>query len=314
MNSQTSKSSPNDVSIEEYFAQNTRSSLIVSGFMREYQIKIGYSLDESLLISLNYYVIIFYRALYKIYGIGRQESGEFGFGKHISQKDGFIRLKQFEKYLISSPYNIFRGKERLQIMSDDRKLYSAGFNERGECGVNSTRYKITNLTLCSFENINNIYINLVSEGVWSNHTICRLSNDEFYAYGINHHGEFGDNLQSYKFENIPITLPYLTIFFKSINIIKITTGFEHTLFLTSNGILYSCGNNDIGQCGIKQESNNYCHRYKQQISPEMIILSNKCEEYVFDMSCGEDFNLVLTKQNEIYVFGNNINGQLGMGI
>ena len=331
-------------------SENTRSLIIVIGYLREYRKAIGYSDNVTLPQLLHYHILIFYITTYKIYGIGRQESGEFGYGKHTTNKDAYIRLDRYEKHLVASSLNIHRGKERLSILSDNRKLYEAGFNERGECGVDSWRYKITNLSLCPLKR--DTFINLVSDGAWNNHTILRVNDGSFYGFGINHHGEFGDDYKSYDMENKPRKLSKLTTFFKNTCILKIATGMEHTLFLTLEGYVYSVGNNEWGQLGIEQDAENTSTRYKYKLTPQRVILAmpkkkrrrstlnvnlnfdeGKEEEeekeieteikeddgivngeLVADICCGEDYNLCLTQQNELFVFGNNINGQLGMGL
>ena len=331
----------NDIDFKIRFikeSQDSRSLILIIGYLREYRNSIGYS-DKFINLPdlLHYHILIFYITTYKIYGIGRQESGEFGYGKHTTNKDYFIRLEKYEKLLMGSPFNIYRGKERLSILSNNaRKLYSAGFNERGECGVDSWRYKITNLSECPLNK--GIFVNLVSDSSWNNHTILRVNDGSFYGFGINHHGEFGDDYKSYDMENKPRKLEKLTGFFENTVIIKIATGMEHTLFLTVQGQIYSCGNNDCGQLGIDQDPENTCTRYKYMTIPQRVILSlpkkkkrrsmieHKEEqknsgsdtmtedgELVKDICCGEDYNLCLTQKNEIFVFGNNINGQLGMG-
>ena len=82
-------------------SENSRSLIIVIGYLRKYRNAIGYFDNITLPQLLPYNILIFYITTYRIYGIGRQESGEFGYGKHTTTK-AYIRLDRYEKHLVGS--------------------------------------------------------------------------------------------------------------------------------------------------------------------------------------------------------------------
>ncbi|XP_012229617.2 secretion-regulating guanine nucleotide exchange factor-like isoform X1 [Linepithema humile] len=85
---------------------------------------------------------------------------------------------------------------------------------------------------------------------------------------------------------------------------KIVGGAGHTLILDSDGRVYSCGLNDKGQTGhnnIKQRN--------------ILTFQRICaleHQVVTDVCCGWDSSAALTKDGELYVWGSNRYGQLGL--
>lgn len=67
---------------------------------------------------------------------------------------------------------------------------------------------------------------------------------------------------------------------------------SRTFILTRNGDIYVCGQ----------------YQYIDYLSPQKLLLSN-----IISISYGYNHYVSITKHNEIYVWGNNIYGQLGLG-
>merc|ERR1712100_843974 len=76
-----------------------------------------------------------------------------------------------------------------------------------------------------------------------NHTFCKTFNNEIYCWGCNFEGKLGlDNRDN---QYTPILCSSLS----NEDIIDIKCGHNHTLVLTSNGDVLSCGSNVAGQIG-----------------------------------------------------------------
>ena len=73
-----------------------------------------------------------------------------------------------------------------------------------------------------------------------NHVFCKTYNNEIYEWGFNEEGQLG--VSSLVNHSIPI--PFLNLLHK--DVIDIKCGYEHTLVLTKNGDVYSCGYNYYG--------------------------------------------------------------------
>jgi len=86
------------------------------------------------------------------------------------------------------------------------------------------------------------------------------------------------------------------------NIIKISVGYKHTLYLTSYGAVYSCGANHDGECG-------HDAHIKDTNTPSMIEYFEENKIKIVDIKAGCYHNLVLDDEGKIYSFGYNAYGQ-----
>jgi len=101
----------------------------------------------------------------------------------------------------------------------------------------------------------------------------------------------------------------------SIDIDKISAGKFHSLFLDSTGRrLYSCGSNAYGQLG-----NQTCFD-KHSSTPKEVYLEFDTSEgkpvanpVISEIACGEYHNFVLTADGDVYAWGRNMSGELGIG-
>ena len=90
------------------------------------------------------------------------------------------------------------------------------------------------------------------------------------------------------------------------NIIKIAAGDSHSLFLGPDGVVYSCGNNVDGQCGLRKTIER-----KKIPTPIKYFIRNGIK--IVDISAGSYHSLVLDNKGRIYSFGYNKVGQCSDG-
>lgn len=128
------------------------------------------------------------------------------------------------------------------------------------------------------------------------HLLALTNDGKVYVFGINGAGQLGlghnDNIET-------PTLLELD------NISEVSAGREHSLLLDINGQVYSFGDNSYGQLGLGDNFN----RNKPIVLP-IVYFNNK---QPIRVSAGGHHSLLLTKDGEIYSFGNNTSGQLGLG-
>ena len=129
-----------------------------------------------------------------------------------------------------------------------------------------------------------------SSGYW--HSIILSESSEVYTWGDNKKGALGlghfDSIT--EFTKIP----------DFNNITKVKAGCGYSLFINSDGNLFSCGRNEVN--GLNSKKN---------ISIPTQITS--ISENVVYIDCGVDHAAAVTDDGKLYTWGANVNGQLGYG-
>lgn len=91
--------------------------------------------------------------------------------------------------------------------------------------------------------------------------------------------------------------------FKKVKISRVAPGRCHTVFMTSDAIVLSCGNNEMGQLGIGIESD------EARPAPQVVeILRGKS---VVDVKVGLDHSVAVTADGRAWTWGFGPDGQLG---
>ncbi|KAK9291600.1 hypothetical protein L1049_019549 [Liquidambar formosana] len=97
--------------------------------------------------------------------------------------------------------------------------------------------------------------------------------------------------------------PVVCSAFQSENLRAIACGGAHTLFLTETGRVYATGLNDFGQLGTSNDIS---------YSTEPLEVSGLPKE-IAQVSAGYHHSCAITVNGELYMWGKNSNGQLGLG-
>ncbi len=95
--------------------------------------------------------------------------------------------------------------------------------------------------------------------------------------------------------------------FKHNKIIEIGVGFEHSLFLDSNGIVWSCGFNDCGELGLGHWET------QKSMLPQPITHFIENGIKIKHIKCGHSYNLAVDANNKLWSWGSNKYGQCGNG-
>ena len=97
--------------------------------------------------------------------------------------------------------------------------------------------------------------------------------------------------------------PEIVVNLDSHKIIAISCGCDFVIALTSEGKAFSWGHNGYGQLGLSHNNNVYI--------PQRIPMRNNI--FIKKISCGDNHSLLLTSDGDIYSFGYNEDGRLGVG-
>jgi len=176
------------------------------------------------------------------------------------------------------------------------------------------------------------------------------SDSVMYCWGNTANGELGLGGIEEQYITFPTPLKF------NANAVKqIACGKSHTLILTKEGQVYSCGSNDYGQLGHEKPRTKLyaipgldawkivlvacgenhslalnewgqvlswgCNLYGQlglnninDMNSKPRIVKDLVTSYVIQIACGYKHSLALTSRGELYTWGSNENGQLGVGL
>eukprot|EP00904_Undaria_pinnatifida_P006408 jgi/Undpi1/2898/HiC_scaffold_14.g06275.m1 len=132
---------------------------------------------------------------------------------------------------------------------------------------------------------------------------------ELYGFGQNTAGELGLG------DTIERRTPTRSDFCLGKDVVLVTAGNEHTAILTNTGEVYSCGNNDEGQCGIGEIEGVVPERVPSfsKVSLEEPSFRPAGRVTLVNSGNGCEHLLVVTADGELQACGCNGSGQLGHG-
>jgi len=235
-----------------------------------------------------------------LFTFGVNDEGQLGIGK---DKATFPSTHEPQKVDICPIRQISCGRDFAMCLSEDNEVYSFGEGELGH----------GDLTHClspkKIENLKDVeFVDTRGES-----TFAKTFNNEIFCWGSNGAGQLGlgnTESQSVPF-NCTSTWPD--------NVVDIKCGFFHTLALTSDSLVYSCGSNEIGQIGRDCDDD----EMEQYLSDDGVYYLPD-EEYSFTMKkidelssitrieCGIQFSICIDSKGSLFVFGSNENGSLGL--
>ena len=186
---------------------------------------------------------------------------------------------------------IFSGRNYNFVIDSKNEVYSWGDNSYGQCG---------HCDRSIIKSPKQVFIPELSENDYIEDICCGKN----FTYFISFNKKIflcGCNLIMNKIWYIPTLLE---LNFDS-NISQIKSGDDFTLFLTEKGNLYSMGFGSYGQLGISNLITEYNDKKYCQ-KPTKILNSIK------SISCGAYYSFAILFNSDIYCWGDNSQGQLGL--
>ena len=230
-----------------------------------------------------------------VFSFGSNEFGQLGLGK----RKLFSRLKHsFDSYKISlqEPQRIDLpvikqiscGGNFSCCLSEKGEVYSFGRSDFCVSHGHGTNEDIHYpRKLNSLKNINFV----VCGGY---HTICKSENGTIYCWGSNADGQLG--LSGLYTQTVPVEA-----WDWPDNVVDIKCGERFTLVLTSDQEVFSCGYNH--GCVLGREVDEDCSSTLGKIEE----LKN-----IVRIECGKEHSCCIDANNDLFVFGSNGSGELGL--
>jgi alpha-tubulin suppressor-like RCC1 family protein len=223
---------------------------------------------------------------YQVYGLGNNFYKELGleYHKHHIKAPELIPG-------ISDVIMVATGYHHSLVLTKYGTVYGFGSNRAGQLGLGSANdYKCYLPIIIPGAN------NIVSISAGSNHSLFLDKNGKVYSCGYNCSGQLGleDNIDKYNL--VQIQFPT--------KIAEIAAGDLHSLALTEEGSIYSFGDNRHGKLGLS------CANFHDEPvwSPTLIPFPHK----IISIAAGMNHSLLLTLDGQVYSFGCNSSGELGL--
>ncbi|XP_078383332.1 putative E3 ubiquitin-protein ligase HERC4 isoform X2 [Oculina patagonica] len=131
------------------------------------------------------------------------------------------------------------------------------------------------------------------------HTAVLKQDGVVYTCGSNENGQLGHHKDGHKLARVDAL--------ETCTIRQVACGQMHTLAVTDNGLVFAWGDNTKGQLGLGNMENN------AQSHPRIIKKFQTAGVMVTQVACGARHSLALTTGGVLFSWGDNRNGQLGIG-
>jgi len=222
----------------------------------------------------------------QLYAWGGNSSGQLG---------DLSTINKSSPVLVSGPANtswssIATGAGFALAITSTGQLYGWGSNVNGNVGNNSGT-NVSSPVLVSGP----ATTSWVTIGCGNEHSLAISTLGELWAWGGNIYGQLGILSTATKSSPVLVSGPASTSW------LLVSGGQEHSLAITTTGILYAWGRGTFGRLGDNTTAS--------KSSP--ILVSGPASTSWTAIKAGIDFSLALTLTGSLYAWGYNAGGQLG---
>ncbi len=191
------------------------------------------------------------------------------------------------------------GNEHSMILKTDGTLWATGRNIEGQLADDSTDQKRNPVKVMNG-------VAQVSAGF--NYTMIVKKNGELWGVGSNGNGQLGDNSQNPKLNPVQVKTADGTVMTE---VDKVSSGYDHTMILKTNGDLWAVGNNGSGQLGDGTND-------PRRLTPVQVMEMPdggpaRPMTGVAQVSAGFSHTMIVKKNGELWATGDNSVGQLADG-
>lgn len=224
-----------------------------------------------------------------VYGTGLNNSGQLGDGTN------FNRMVPVKIPNLSGIVQVACGAEFSLFLKSDGTVWATGHNSYGQLGDGTNKSKLTPVQIPNLQNIVHI-----SAGEW--HSLFVKSDGTVWSCGRNNFGQLGIGQPLQNTNSIPTQIADLS------NILIAEAGGIHSLFVANDGRTFACGlnsgDNNNGQLGDGTTVDK---------SIPVEIAFPKINEKIIYAEAAREHTLLVTNSGNIWGFGRNNYGQIGVG-
>nr|QBK90052.1 MAG: regulator of chromosome condensation protein [Pithovirus LCPAC101] len=182
--------------------------------------------------------------------------------------------------------SISAGVMFVAYIDNNNDLYIMGINNIDQLGY-QTSTNLIGIPKLVMSNVKSVECGPCSMMVLDNKNMLWVS-------GNNYHGGLGIGNNIHQIDLVMVDTSY--------PVIKRSCGISHSAFIDNNLKLWVMGNNKNGRVGLGKD-----------IDSVNIPTPLMDEKQFIQVKCGANYTIVLDVNNDVYVFGDNSMGQLGLG-
>ncbi|CAN0044765.1 unnamed protein product, partial [Ectocarpus fasciculatus] len=232
-----------------------------------------------------------------VLGFGNGVKGQLGIGNTDSHSN------PQRVHLLSGKgvVKMAAGLEHSLALTDSGDLYAFGDNLSGQLGLGHN-FTAKEQTPQKVPPLGRAKITQLACG--QDHTAVLTSSGELFMFGNNRDGALGVAGHANEGPPIVASAPQLVTGLKGKQVVQIGCGLQHTVALTAAGGVYCWGENGRGQLGTGDTQNRY--------TPSLVckpLSAFKC----IHVACGGQHTIAVTDCDDVYGFGSDRHGQLGLG-
>jgi alpha-tubulin suppressor-like RCC1 family protein len=247
------------------------------------------------------------------FSFGEGNWGELGTKRNFLQEELRLSSHRFSPGHMDVPPNkgvalqVSAGEYHSFILFENGDIYGFGDNKNGQLGQPNSSEVKSYYTPQRVLLPNDIKAQQIATG-WS-HTLALSTKGEVFVWGGNSCGQLGlgDSKDRFIPECLTEGLP------QEEKPIKVIAGGNSSMILYPNGDIYVFGANNFGQLGMitNDQRNTGKNNINNQLTPIQLVLPDK--KKAIDVNCGDYHTGALCKNGDVFFWGRNNHGQLGLG-
>ncbi|MCF7924822.1 MAG: hypothetical protein K9L64_06955, partial [Candidatus Izimaplasma sp.] len=192
-------------------------------------------------------------------------------------------------------------------ITSEGKLFAWGQNGSGQLGDGTESSKSVPTDITSQFNLNTEE-KIIKSSYGYRHSFAITSEGRFFAWGENSYGQLGDGTTTSKSTPTEITSQFVLTVGESI--IDFASSYDFSSATTSEGRLFTWGENGYGQLGDGTQTPYTPHSNPIEITNQLNLST---EETVIKVSLGYTHSSIITSKGKLFSWGYNDYGQLGDG-
>ncbi|ACL06695.1 regulator of chromosome condensation RCC1 [Desulfatibacillum aliphaticivorans] len=234
-----------------------------------------------------------------VWAWGDNSSGQLGIGTNKASLSP-VRVMHKSGAPLNGVLKVAAGERHSLALTAKGEVWTWGDNSKGQLGdgffyERRSPVKVRHIRTNPLENI-------VGAACGGKHSLAVASDGTVWAWGSNSDGQIGDG--TLKNRQNP---RQVMRFGKPLAGVKaVAAGFAHSLALSVDGTVWAWGDNEFGQLGD-------CSDYDRKAPVQVMHSVDRPLDNVVAIAAGRAFSLALTRDGEVWAWGNNGVGQLGMG-